>query len=138
MSAKNEGLWSDPLTSLENDGNQSRPITFSRSGNFHNPTDHFSSIDGLLLNRVSLAALKSIRVCYEGSKAHAPIEACFDWPCIMQKGPILLKTAPLDMTGLPRLDEKPDMDALQNIAVNIWNSKYKDRFDFVTKQPGSI
>ena len=131
VSAKNEGFWADPLTSCETDGSHARPITFSRSGNFHNPTDHFSSIDGLLVNRVSLAALKSIRVCYEGSKAHAPIEAVFDWPCILLKGPILVKTAPLDMTELPKNGDAPDFDALQKIALEIWQSKYEHRFDRV-------
>ena len=133
VNAKSSGRWHDPLTSIDCEGQRSRPITFLRNGNFKDPTDHFSSIDALLVNSVSLAALTvtSIKVCYDGIKAHAPIEASFDWPCILQKGPVLVKTAHFDLTTLVKLDGKPDMEHMNQIATSIWDSKYKDRFDRV-------
>lgn len=132
VNAKSSGRWHDPLTSIDCEGQHSRPITFSRNGNFKDPTDHFSSIDALLINSVSLAALTSIKACYDGIKAHAPIEASFfDWPCILQKGPVLVKTARFDLTTLVKLDGKPDMEHMNQIATSIWDSKYKDGFDRV-------
>lgn len=38
------------------------------------------------------------------------------------------------MTGLPKFEDKPDMDTLQKIAVDIWDSKYKERFDTVNDE----
>ena len=131
VNAKGSGKWHDPLTSLESDGSQSRPITFSRNGNFKCPTDNYSSIDAMLLNSTSLAALSSINVCYEGTKAHAPIEACFNWPVIFQEGPTLIKTAPLDMSTIVKLDGIVDTNTIEKIDDKIWTSKCKDRFDHV-------
>ena len=127
-SAKRSGNWHDPLTSLENDGSHSRPITFSRNGNFKNPTDNFSSIDAMILNSISLAALSSIKVCFDGIKAHAPIEASFNWPCVLQEGPTLIKTAPIDISTIVRLNGEIDLDMIEKVADDIWTSKYKDRF----------
>ena len=69
VNAKSSGRWHDPLTSIDCEGQHSRPITFSRNGNFKDPTDHFSSIDALLVNSVSLAALTSIPICGVNNRA---------------------------------------------------------------------
>lgn len=125
--AKAHGFWYDPLVETNSSGEISRPITFSRGGNFKNPTEHFSSIDGILMNDVALAALTDIRVCYEHSKQHAPIKAVFQWPKIFQKGHILVKPAAFDLTGIPRCEGIPvDLDPIAN---QLWNDKYKYHFD---------
>ncbi len=77
--AKQTGLWYDPLVTCDHDGTSHRPITYSRNSNFVNPTEYFSSIDTMLVNKVALVALKQMRVCHEYSRPHAPIEAIFEW-----------------------------------------------------------
>ena len=125
--AKALGFWYDPLVAMNEDGESSRPITFSRGGNFKNPTEHFSSIDGILMNDVALSALTEIRVCYEHSKQHTPIRAVFQWPRVFQKGYVLVKPAAFDLTNIPVEDGKPIN--LDPIANQIWEDKYQAKFE---------
>ena len=121
--AKALGFWYDPLVECNDSGEFSRPITFSRGGNFKNPTEHFSSIDGILMNDVALSALSDIRVCFEHGKQHAPIKAVFQWPRIFQKGNTLVKPAAFDLTEIPKNGD------LNLVANQIWNDKYSTKFE---------
>ena len=121
--AKALGFWYDPLVECNDSGEFSRPITFSRGGNFKNPTEHFSSIDGILMNDVALSALSDIRVCFEHGKQHAPIKAVFQWPRIFQKGNTLVKPAAFDLTEIPKNGD------LNLVANQIWNNKYSTKFE---------
>lgn len=121
--AKALGFWYDPLVECNDSGEFSRPITFSRGGNFKNPTEHFSSIDGILMNDVALSALSDIRVCFEHGKQHAPIKAVFQWPRIFQKGNTLVKPAAFDLTEIPKYGD------LNLVANQIWNDKYSTKFE---------
>ena len=63
--------WFDPLNNPLDDSNH-RPITFSRTSNFINPTDSFSSIDAILMNHAAICALESIQPLYNQGRPHAP------------------------------------------------------------------
>ena len=67
-SAKQHGNWIDPLTKHDHQGNSTRPITYSRNAVFWNPTDYFSSIDSILVNRTASFALTSVDVDYSRAK----------------------------------------------------------------------
>lgn len=127
VDAKALGSWNDPLVERDNCGELNRPITFSRGGNFKNPTENFSSIDGILMNDVALSALTEIKVCYSHNRQHAPIKASFVWPRIFQKGFALVKPAAFDLTGLSKTDGV--LNDLNPIADQIWNNKYEPFFD---------
>ena len=127
VDAKALGSWYDPLVERDCFGELSRPITFSRGANFQNPTEHYSSIDGILMNEVALSALVEIKVCYSHNRQHAPIRAVFQWPRIFQKGFSLVKPAAFDLTRIPQNDEtKCD---LNQIAKQIWTCKFVSNFD---------
>ena len=127
VDAKALGHWSDPLVQPTDQGENSRPITFSRNGNFKNPSEHYSSIDGILVNDIALSALVDIRVCFEHSKQHAPIKASFSWPNLYQKGFVHIKPAAFDLSNIPH-DQGSPID-LNPIASQIWHDKYDTRFD---------
>ena len=128
VSAKQHGNWVDPLSSHDQHGNPTRPITFSRNANFVSPTEHFSSIDAILLNRTASFALTSIDVDYSRAKQHAPIVAKFVWPKIFVKGTVLNMPAPLNLEKLPR-KENNELD-LEKISVNaerIWKNDFHSK-----------
>ena len=124
--AKIHKKWIDPIGKADEHGNITRPITFSRSGNFVNPADSVSSIDALLLNESAAAALESIDVLVGEARQHAPIRASFCWPKIYQTGFILTRPAPFNFDNLTLIDGKPDFQMLENTATNLWNQKYAD------------
>ena len=116
------GGWVDPLVSTDELGEITRPITFSHTSNFVDPDSHFSSIDGILVNKVAAAALTSIEVMQHDAKQHASIKATFIWPRLKQIGHVLVKPAPLLLEGLSQKDGKIDESAIQTNAVASWNS----------------
>ena len=126
VDAKALGFWFDPLVEANEQGEFSRPITFSQGGNFKNPSKHFSLIDGILMNDVALSALSEITVNYGHSKQHAPIKAVFQWPRVFQKGHVLVKPAAFDLTKISHPNGSP-VD-LNPSASQIWNDKYKNKF----------
>ena len=119
--------WCDPLTTVRN-GEHERPITFSRTSNFENPTYGFSSIDGILMNDISFQALQEIRVCHEVGTPHAPIYATFVWPRVFVQGTVLVKPASFDLTNLPLVDGKLDECKIQDIAKNLWTPQKRSTF----------
>ena len=125
VSAKQHGNWIDPMLSHDQHGNPTRPITFSRNANFVSPSEHFSSIDAILLNRTASSALTSIDVDYSRAKQHAPIVAKFIWPKIFVKGTILSVPAPLNLENLPRKDNNElDLEKISANAERIWDSNF--------------
>ena len=127
VDAKALGSWADPLVQTSEQGEPTRPITFSRGGNFKNPCDNYSSIDGILMNQTALCALTDIRVCFEHAKQHAPIRAEFEWPRIFQKGFVHCRPAAFDLTNIPHDDGIPcDLNVIAN---HIWNQKFEATFD---------
>ncbi len=127
--ASSEG-WTDPLYSLSADHSQGRPITFSRSGNFSEATEQISSIDGILLNRISTAALSKIEILTGEARQHAPIRAVFTWQKIFQKGFELIRPAAFDFTNLKMVDGKPDHNHLSEIGNDLWG---KFQHDFASQ-----
>ncbi len=128
VSAKQYGNWIDPLSSQDQHGNPTRPITFSRNANFISPTEHFSSIDAILLNRTASFALSSIEVDYSRAKQHAPIVARFLWPKIFVKGTVLNMPAPLTLEKLPRKENNElDLDTISANAEFLWNSNFQEK-----------
>ena len=119
VSARRHG-WYDPLVDVST-GQHERPITFSRTSNFINPTTGFSSIDGILLNEISFQALQEIKVCHEFGTPRAPIFASFNWPKVFLKGTVLVKPASFDLTGLPIVNDRIDHDKIQEAAIKVCN-----------------
>ncbi len=127
--AKQSG-WSDPLASFDQEGNSTRPVTFSRTSNFQDPENHCSSIDAILLNQVALTALQSVEICPGEAKQHAPIRATFLWPKVFVKGHIFQQPAPLILDDLPR-DTKGCIDhqSIDRNANTLWNDNFQHRCD---------
>ena len=119
-----EGHWTDPLVQTDSSGRSCRPLTFSRNGNFKNPQDNCSSIDGILVNRVALTALSSIEVCGNDGRQHAPIIATFDWPKIFQVGCRLEKPAAIQLSSLPKVNGCVDHQLIDSTAKQLWEEKF--------------
>lgn len=114
--AVQQQAWCDPLDSYDAEGLPHRPVTYARNSSFDNPDlEHCSSIDGILLNEVLLAALKEIGPVYNFGKPHAPIRAVFDWDVASQEGFVWDKPAKFDLSVVAQL-ETP----LQSVAEELW------------------
>lgn len=124
VNAKNHANWSDPLAACDQQGNCVRPITYSQKCNFVDPSEGFSSIDGILVNKIACASLVDITVDFASAKQHAPIIATFEWGRCFQTGYVLMPTAPFDLTLLPKNSQGVDDDKLSDIADQLWDSKY--------------
>ena len=124
INARNLGNWSDPLAETDHLGNSVRPVTFSRWCNFVDPTEGFSSIDGILVNKIASASLVDVCVDFASAKQHAPISATFDWGKSFHTGFVLIPTAPFDLTQLPKNSQGVDDDCLSSIADQLWERKY--------------
>lgn len=123
--------WTDPIQSLNDDPQQGRPITFSRSGNFVDVTEQISSIDGLLLNQVATAALSRVEVVTGDARQHAPIRAFFSWPKIFLKGFEIIRPAAFEFSQIVSRDGKPDQDSIREIGLDLWQNGFED----CTKDP---
>ncbi len=125
-SAKQHGRWIDPLTQHDQHGNSLRPITFSRNAVFDNPTEYFSSIDSIIVNRTASFALTSVAVDYSRAKQHAPIIAEFAWPKIFIQGTVLNVPAPLNLENLPKKENSDlDLDLISSNAKHLWDTKFE-------------
>ena len=116
-------LWFDPLNDVSNESNQ-RPITFSRTANFINPTDNFSSIDAILLNHVAICALDSIQPLYNQGRTHAPIQAVFSWERAILVGFVLLRPAPFELASLRNSNGQIDHDRIASHADRLWTNQF--------------
>lgn len=122
-----EGGWTDPLERNDETGNSCRPLTYSRNGNFKDPQDNCSSIDGILVNQTALAALKEIQVFGNDGRQHAPVCATFDWPKLYQTGFRLEKPAAIKLSSLPNLDGKIDRECIESAAEFLWEHEFADK-----------
>ena len=113
--------WNDPLTSIDSDGQWHRDHTFSRDGSFTG--DFCTSIDAILLNRVSLVALKSIEILQWTNTQHRPIRATFHWKTIFLHGAAHQKNAALC------LDEICEKAKREDIADQLWESSWSSKFN---------
>ena len=64
--------WYDPLTTIDDDGCLTRPLTFSLDGLFSGAGDNCSCIDGMLLNKVAFSALEHMSVVEIAHVQHRP------------------------------------------------------------------
>ena len=127
VSAKIYG-WVDPVMSFDQVGGYQRPLTYSRSSNFVNPSECFSSIDGILMNEVAFGALQSIHVDHQCGRPHAPIHATFEWHRVFLKGTVLVKPPPFDLSTIKRKDNAIDVNHLQDLAVTNWSPDLEASF----------
>lgn len=128
VNAKSYANWSDLLDGVDQHGHCVRPITFSQKCNFVDPTEGYSAIDGILVNRVACASLVDVAVDFASAKQHAPIVATFDWGKCFQTGFVLMPAAPFDLTQLPKNNSGIDDEKLSSIADHLWESKYSQKF----------
>ena len=128
LNAKHHADWSDPLASIDQQGNSIRPITYSQKCNFVDPSEGFSSIDGILVNKVACASLVDVVVDFASAKQHAPVVATFEWKKCFQTGFVLMPTAPFDLTQLPKNDLGIDDEKLSSIADQLWENKFLHKF----------
>ena len=85
--------WHDPISTVDDFGEVTRPITFSNDCSFAGPGEGCTSIDSVLVNDIAFAALQSAEVVQTFSKQHRPIKLVFQWDSIDLVGYHLLKTA---------------------------------------------
>ena len=86
--------WHDPVACVNEEGECTRPLTFSNDGTFSGVGDSCTSIDAVLLNDIAFAALLNAEVVEVFGKQHRPIRLSFEWSSINQTGYHLFKTAP--------------------------------------------
>lgn len=111
-----EAGWTDPLTTFDDEGNAHRPITFSKSSLFDDESlEYCTSIDGILLNPIALAALVKMETVYTFGKQHAPIRAEFTWPTLKQEGYVWDRPARF----CPEKLNNPDKPLLEK-AIDLW------------------
>ena len=120
--------WSDPLVTIDQNGETVRPVTFSKDRTFTAFGEGNSSLDAILTNRVAFAALQSIDVIESLETQHRPIRAFFKWEVISQVGTVHCKFAPFDHANTIRPTGKVGCAADQN-ASNLWRSCYQSRVE---------
>ena len=125
--AKSHGQWIDPLCTNDSLGNPTRPITYSRSSNFIDPDDNYSSIDAIIMNKTAAAALLSCDIVHSDVRQHSPIKVSFSWERIFQEGFVLNKPAPLDLSGLPLCENKIDHAAIEANAKVLWQDNFSHK-----------
>ena len=59
--ALNFQSWADPISVTNEDGEVTRPLTFSNDGTFSGPGDSCTSIDAVLINDIAFAEPPSCR-----------------------------------------------------------------------------
>ena len=121
--------WSDPLMSIDEDGEITRPLTYSHEGTFSGAGDHNSSIDALLMNKVATAALRDIHVVQLDNLQHRPIRAVFEWHKITQTGFVHIKTAPMLCSDVPYPGKTHGTCPISQAAENFWQDNYGLAFD---------
>lgn len=116
--ASTNDAWIDPLMTYDEDGLPHRPATFSANGSFNNLVDHFSFIDGIIMNQSALSALVKIEPLYTYGKPHAPVRAEFHWNAVFKTGFVWIRPARFDTSGI---STDSDFEALaQQHAENLW------------------
>ena len=126
--------WVDPLANVDAEGQLYRPITFSLDGTFTGEGEGCSSIDGILVNRVAFAALRSIDVVASHGIQHRPIRATFAWTPIHQIGEVHAKFAALDHSQWIKQPKGVDNDQHQAAAA-LWDNSFAEVYSQTTDFP---
>ena len=92
--------WHDPVAFVNEEGELSRPLTFSNDGTFSGAGDSCTSIDAVLVNDIAFAALTNAEVLEVFGRQHRPIRLTFEWSSINQVGYHLFKTAPFVLNNV--------------------------------------
>ena len=120
--ALNFQSWADPISVTNEDGEVTRPLTFSNDGTFSGPGDSCTSIDAVLINDIAFADLHHAEVLPQFGRQHRPIRLVFNWPSLEQVGFAHFKTAAFDLSkcGGGGGDES---------QTPSWDSKFQGPFD---------
>ena len=86
--------WEDPFLSFDAEGLPSRELTFSSDRSFSGQ-DGCSSIDTILVNHVTCAALLRTETVASFETQHRPLRIVCSWPRMFVSGFIHHRTAPL-------------------------------------------
>ena len=126
VSAIQFAKWEDPFLSYDADGLPSRDLTFSsaRSVSGH---EGCSSIDSILINHVTSAALVRVETVPTFETQHRPLRITCSWPKIFISGFVHNKTAPLNFAS-----DKKDLDCAQftsQHAETLWTESFAQAFD---------
>ena len=119
--ALNFPSWADPISVTDEEGEISRPLTFSNDGSFSGPGDSCTSIDAVLVNDIAFAALHHAEVLQQFGRQHRPIRLVFNWPSLEQVGYVHFKTASFDLAQCCK-----DFDVQRRPS---WESSYQDKYD---------
>ena len=118
--------WCDPFTVADANGDLVRNITFSNDRTFSGDAEGCSSIDGILTNKVSTAALRSAEILETFHSQHRPLQAKFNWKKIFQTGFVLKQPAPFQLTK--EAIEAAKSGRAQEIAELLWHTHDGDAF----------
>ena len=117
--------WVDPISSTDEEGELTRPLTFSNDGTSRDQGgDSCTSIDAVLVNDVAFAALHSAEVIQQFGRQHRPIRLIFNWPTLEQVGFVHFKTASFDLSHCSK-----DVEAQQYPS---WDSDFQEKFNDAT------
>ena len=118
--------WEDPFLSFDAEGLPCRDLTFSSDRSFSGQ-EGCSSIDSILLNHVTCAALVKAETVASFETQHRPLRIVCSWPKIFLSGFIHHRTAPLLFTQdenncANHVNTTPHADAL-------WDDSFAQAFD---------
>lgn len=97
--------WHDPLLGADDSGDITRPYTFSNDGLFSGQGEGCTSIDGILMNSSAFFALEDCQVATVFGRQHRPIRCSFNWETLEQVGYVHYRSAPLDVSNVPKPQE---------------------------------
>ena len=121
--------WCDPLATHDNEGLPERPLTFSRDGLFSGVGEGCSSIDGILLNRQALFALRECEVLETFGRQHRPVRCSFSWSSLSIVGFVHYKAACLDLSDIPQHKSSSPQPHQGPVPPPLsWNASWEDRF----------
>ena len=126
VSAIQFAKWEDPFLSYDADGLPSRDLTFSSDRSFSGQ-EGCSSIDSILINHVTSAALVRVETVPTFETQHRPLRITCSWPKIFISGFVHNKTAPLNFAS-----DKKDLDCAQftsQHAETLWTNSFAQAFD---------
>lgn len=118
--------WEDPFLSFDADGLPSRDLTFSSDRSFSGQ-EGCSSIDSILINHVTCAALVRAETVPSFETQHRPLRLVCSWPKIFISGFVHHKTAPLNLRSDQRDSRNPCLSSQH--AESLWSESFAQAFD---------
>ena len=118
--------WEDPFLSFDAEGLPSRELTFSSDRSFSGQ-DGCSSIDTILVNHVTCAALLRTETVASFETQHRPLRIVCSWPRMFVSGFIHHRTAPLCI----EVDQgiSPESQFTSQHADALWSESFAQAFD---------